>query len=190
MATQPRALLVAMLDPSVVDHLWKVVTDNKLDVVLGRKLFARENLHQSLSGRHFSPTDEVLRRLCGAGSRITAASFKMQFNRITSKPGPYIHWRFSVCGRPVEFDQLLQNVQQALEAELIADGEKHSPHATVCYDAPEHRESLWFLPVDWLVNEAQLVIGEDTPGGYRYRILEKWPLRAAEALAGTQLGLL
>ncbi|WP_162315285.1 2'-5' RNA ligase family protein [Pseudoxanthomonas yeongjuensis] len=190
MATQPRALLIAMLAPSVVDYMWRVVTENRLDVMLGRKLFVRDNWHQSLSGRHFSPTDDVLRKLCAAGSRISAAAFQMQFNRITSKPGQRVHWQFGVRGRPAGFDPLLVNVQHALATESIADGEKHSPHATLCYDAPEHREPLGFDPIDWLVSEVQLVIGEDTPRGYRYRTLEQWSLHAAQVQAGAQLVLL
>jgi len=190
MATQPRALLVAMLARPVVDCLWDVVTGSGLDVVLGRKLFERNNWHQSLSGRHFSPADDVLRKLCSAGSRITASAFPMQFNRITSRSDQRIHWQFEVRGRPSGFDPLLVDVQHALAIESIADGEKHSPHATICYDAPEHRESLRFDPIDWLVSEVQLVIGEGTSRGYRYRILEQWPLHAAKTQAGAQLSLL
>ena len=190
MATQPRVLLVSMLTPEVMDSLWRVVDENRLHAVLGKKLFERENWRQSLSGRHFSPTDYVLRKLCIAGSRITATAFQMQFNRISSKRGHRIHWQFDVCGRPIGFDRILADVQDALETEAIADDERHSPHATLCYDAPEHRESLWFEPVNWLVNEVQLVIGEVTSRGYRYCVLEQWPLQPAEVQAGAQLALL
>ncbi len=190
MATVSRALLVAMLPLPVSDCLWKVVAENRLDAILGQRMFAQSNWHQSLSGRHFSPTPDVLRKLSAAGSRITAAAFQMQFNRITSRKGDRIHWQFQVRGRPQGFDHCLANVQDALSTERIADGEKHSPHSTLSYDAPEHLKSLDFEPVTWPVNAIQLVIGEATTRGYRYRILEQWSLQPADRQAGAQFDLL
>lgn len=68
MASEPRVFFAALLSLAVRDALWQAVCGHGLHEKLDREqLFVPENWHQTLSGRHFSPSAERIERLREAG---------------------------------------------------------------------------------------------------------------------------
>ena len=189
MASEPRVFFTALVSLAVRDALWQAVCAHGLHEKLGRQLFDLENWHQTLSGRHFSPSAERIERLREAGSQISAHAFTMLINRIGGSS--YVdatqgiekhHWEFRVRGKPYGFADLLAAVQRA----LAADDEGHRPHVTLSYNAPTKLPTLKIEPaVEWLIDEIQLVEGGGSP--YRYRVIDRWRLAAKDAAPGAQL---
>jgi 2'-5' RNA ligase len=188
MAAEPRVFFAALPDPQTRDALWAALVASGLDRQLRNELFPPGNWHQTFSGRHFSPTPDIVRRLLCAGARIRAHAFALSLNRIGGGTGARIHWEFRARGRPAEFDALLAAVQRALAEEGLGDMEGHRPHVTVSYRAPHPLASVAIVPVEWMVREIVLVEGGGSP--YRYRILGRWPLLVPEEPAGRQIALL
>ncbi|PNS08745.1 2'-5' RNA ligase family protein [Solilutibacter silvestris] len=185
MASVERALFVAMPGQQVRDKLLDAVRSKGLDHPLGSAMFDPLNWHQSLSDRHWSPSAERIEQLKRAGSRINGAAFTMRFDRI----GGGDHWVFGVKGGRRGLKDLLDAVQRGLGTEGLADNLSHSPHITLSYNAPHPLQQVEIEPVEWLVDELLLVIGGGSEP-YRYRVVERWPLQAADQVPGAQLGLL
>ncbi|MBS0217137.1 MAG: hypothetical protein JSR63_03030 [Proteobacteria bacterium] len=185
MASVERALFVAMPGAGVREKLLDEVRARGLDHPLGRSLFNPENWHQSLSDRHWRPDDERLERLKRAGSRMEGHAFTLCFDRI----GGGDHWVFGVKGASRGLKDLLAAVQRGLHTEGLADNLGHAPHITLSYNAPHPLQRVDIEPVEWQVDEILLVIGGGSEP-YRYRVVERWPLRAADEAPGAQLGLL
>lgn len=167
---------MARPQPEVLSAMVQEVTKNGLDTRLGAALFAPENWHQSLSSPFFYE-EGLHERLLQAGSRIAASCCVLTFNRISSLQGATrgIHWAFRVRGQPKGFRELLHTVRAALIAEGVNEKHGHSPHVTISYRAPTTLSTQVITPIDWTIDEIQLVLAGDSKP-YRYHTLERWPL--------------
>lgn len=188
MSGEPRAFFAAMVPSHVRDPMEDAVRLAELDRRLGGEMVVPENWHQTLSARHFSPSDALLARLRRAGDRIEGNAFRMQFNRIAGGRQAPFHWEFRVRGEPYGFRGNLAAVQRGLASEQLEDDEGHRPHSTLSYRAPGPLETIIIQPVEWLVDEFQLVVGGGLP--YRYHVVERWALRPIHDQTGAQFGLL
>lgn len=144
---------------------------------LGRRMFAMENWHQTLSGRHFDADEATIAGLLEAGSRITAHAVTLRFNRVVwtqGEPERRNHCTLFTHGRPVEFDALLSAVQVALKDVGLDDSEGHRPHITLSYDAGELHPTVQLIPIEWTIDEILLLKGHGSP--YRYDVIGRWPL--------------
>lgn len=185
MASVERTLFVAMPGAGVREKLLAAVRAKGLDHPLGRSLFDPGNWHQSLSDRHWRPDGERIERLKRAGDRIEGHAFTLGFDRI----GGGDHWVFGVKGASHGLKDLLAAVQRGLRAEGLADNLAHAPHITLSYKPPHPLQRVDIEPVEWQVDEILLVIGGGSEP-YRYRVVGRWPLRAADEAPGAQFGLL
>ena len=155
-----------------------VVHAHKLDLRLGRDLFAPENWHQSLSERIFDPSDADIESMMTVGDAIRAHACTLSFNRIDSQltQAGKIQWTLRARGKPKAFEDLKAVVQAALKQAGhpdIAIGV--TPHVTLSYGAPEMLEKIDVSPViDWTLDEIMLVIRGGQP--YRYEVIGRWPL--------------
>lgn len=176
--SKPRLFFAALPSPSVVAAMQAVVLAHKLDLRLGRDLFAPENWHQSLSERIFDPSDADIESLMAVGDAIRAHACTLSFNRIDSQltQAGKIQWTLRARGKPTAFEDLKAVVQAALKQAGhpdIATGV--TPHVTLSYGAPEMLEKIDVSPViDWTLDEIMLVIGGGQP--YRYEVIGRWPL--------------
>ena len=175
---KPRLFFATMPPPALVEYIGALRERLGLDKRLGSALFALANLHQSLSERIFSPTDEDCASLLRVGAAVSASSCTLDFNRIEGPAGlpGHIHWRMSAYGVPKAFTALLKEVQKRLaEAGFghIATGV--TPHMTLSYCAREPLDKIVLDPsIRWTIDELCLVIGGGHP--YRYDIIGRWPL--------------
>lgn len=195
MASEPRVFFAALMPLVLREPLWRAMCAHSLHEKLDDKqLFVPENWHQTLSGRHFSPSAEQVERLREAGTRIKARAFAMVINRIGGSGGidaatgtGKFHWEFRVRGTPDGFAELQAAVQRGLATVGLADGEGHRPHVTLSYGAPFKLPTKMIEPVEWLVDEIQLVEGGGSP--YRYRVIDRWPLAPKDQAPGAQLSM-
>lgn len=98
------------------------------------------------------------------------------------------HWEFRVRGKPYGFADLLAAVQRALATVGLADDEGHRPHVTLSYNAPANLSTHKIEPpVEWLVDEIQLIEGGGSP--YRYRVIDRWRLTPRDQAPGAQLSI-
>lgn len=159
-----------------------------LSARLGPELFAPAHWHQSLSNL-FEATADHRSRLLRIGEELVADTFAMYFNRVagnTAQAGR-IHWSVLARGTPTGFSALLAALGQGLEAAGMTVGNRHTPHLTISYRAPEPLRSQPIEPVEWRVDELQLVERSTRPFGYQ--MVARWPLRAASSQVGFQLAL-
>lgn len=144
---------------------------------LRERMFAMENWHQTLSGRHFDADAETITRLMRAGERIRAQAVTFRLNRVRwsrGVEGARNHCELLPQGRPQGFDSLLSATQDALRSVGLGDDEGHRPHLTLSYAAEEIHPVISILPIEWTIDEVMLLKGQGTP--YRYEVLGRWPL--------------
>ena len=138
MATTPRYFFGALPGPWQVEQWITRLAAAGVASKLGRRMFAPENWHQTLSGRHFNADDATVARLMAAGDRINAHAMTLRFNRVVwsrHELQDRNHCTRLAQGRPAEFDALLAAVQAALTEKGLGDPEGHRPHITLSYDA-------------------------------------------------------
>lgn len=189
--TAPRAFFAALPSHSVVAAMQAVVHTHKLDLRLGRDLFAPDNWHQSLSERIFDPNDADITSLMAVGDAIRGHACTLSFNRIDSQltQAGRIQWTLRARGKPKAFEDLKSVVQARLKDaghHDIATGV--TPHVTLSYGAPEMLEKIDVSPaIDWTIDEILLVVGGGKP--YRYEIIGRWPLLPEVDPPQVQMGM-
>ena len=176
--SETRLFFAAMPPPDVVAAIREVVHTHGLEQWLGRRLFAPENWHQSLSERKRDATRADMALLRAVGERIRTHAFTLQYNRIDSSLTPagkhYLSLRAK--GKPKAFEA----INQALQRELLAADYPDmatgvTAHTTLSYDAPSLIDKIDIAPsIDWTINELLLVLGNGNP--YHYDIIDRWPL--------------
>ena len=177
MATTPRYFFGALPGLDLAEQWLMRVAAAGVASKLGRRMFAVENWHQTLSGRHFDADDAIIARLMDAGARISAQAVTLRFNRVIwshNELKGVSHCTMYTEGRPVEFDALLAGVQKALSEVGLGDDEGHRPHITLSYDAGELHPTVDLIPIEWTINEVLLLKGHGHP--YRYDVIGRWPL--------------
>ncbi len=178
MATRPRLFFAAMPSPGAVAAWQARLAEAGVLDLLGRRVFAPGNWHQTLSGRHFDPDADVRRRLLQAGDAIGAEACTLRFNRVgwSGHPeGGRTHCTLLSQGRPKAFDSLLAATQAGLATVGLGDGEGHTPHVTLSYDAGDIHPTRGIVPIEWTLDTLLLLEGHGRP--YRYDLLARWPLR-------------
>jgi 2'-5' RNA ligase len=162
----------------------------QLTRVIGHALFPSRNWHQSLSGWHPASRLEALRLACG---QLEANAFCFHLDRFVStgnEPGA-IHWTLrSSHGDPLGFPELLAALQRALLANGIQDECGHTAHVTLSYFAQQSIANADIEPVDWVIDNIELVAACGHGDTYRYETIASWPLLPMVHALPTQLSLL
>ncbi len=172
---QGHVLVMARPPPPVVATIDASVAAEGLDRIPGNGLVNPANWHQSLSDRHQRADVDALARACAG---IAVPAFALVFNRIRSSglaPGPY-HWTLLARGGPPPgFVDLLAAVSTGLATQGIRDEAGHSAHITLSYHARTPLPgTVKIAPIEWLVDEIELVVAGGTP--YGYHTIARWPL--------------
>ena len=124
------------------------------------------------------PRSPVRHRLC---ARINALGLDKEL-------GERIHWSLCTCGRPEPFNRLLTTLQTELKSHGFKD-DGHRPHITIRYKALHALPTRRIDPVDWLIDEIQLVERTGTGKQLRYQLLHRWPLASGSPPRPQQLRL-
>lgn len=188
--SQARILIVTQPKSPVRDRLRARISALGLDEELGERLFSPDNWHQTWCGP-FDSGQEAMLALLAAGNAVQEAqlkAFELSFNRVRGEVGERIHWSLRTRGRPEPFNRLLTTLQTALESHGFKDG-GHGPHITISYRALHALPTRRIDPVDWLIDEIQLVERTDTGKQLRYRVLHRWPLASGSPPRPQQLHL-
>ncbi|TYK73198.1 2'-5' RNA ligase family protein [Comamonas sp. Z3] len=188
--SQARILIVTQPKSPVRDRLRARISALGLDGELGERLFSPGNWHQTWCGP-FDSGQEAMLALLAAGNAVQEAqlkAFELSFNRVRGEVGERIHWSLRTRGRPEPFNRLLTTLQTALESHGFKDG-GHGPHITISYRALHALPTRRIDPVDWLIDEIQLVERTDTGKQLRYRVLHRWPLASGSPPRPQQLRL-
>jgi 2'-5' RNA ligase len=168
-------IFIAKPPPKVLAAMTNDVSNSGLDALLGSRMFAPENWHQSFS-MSCSGGPELRDALLRVGARISAAAFTMTLNGIRGLDGPPpIHWEFVAQRRPVGFDAVRASISAGLADEGFDELHGRRPHVTISYRAAHPLPRTKISPIPWKIDEILLVEGG---GGhpYRYVVIERWPL--------------
>ncbi|UUC95132.1 MULTISPECIES: 2'-5' RNA ligase family protein [Comamonas] len=188
--SQARMLIVTQPHSPVRHRLRAGVNALGLDRELGERLFSPDNWHQTWCGP-FDSGQEALLALLAAGNAVQAAqlkAFELSFDRIHGEVGERIHWSLRTRERPEPFKQLPATLQTELKSQGFKDG-GHRPHITISYRALHALPTRRIDPVDWLVDEIQLVERTGTGKQLRYQVLHRWPLACGSPPHPQQLRL-
>ena len=174
---QARVMIVSQPNLWLREHMRAKVHALGLDDELGWRLFAPPHWHQTLCGP-FDTCEQALLALMAAGDAAQAEqpAFELSFNRIRGDKGEHIHWSFQACGRPKPFDHMQETLQAELKPFGLKDG-GHRPHITISYRAPYGLPTLPIGPLDWLIDEIQLVERSGSGKDFHYEVLHRWALK-------------
>ena len=185
MASKPGWFFAAMPVPEDLARLQERIADAGIFDQLGRRMFAPENWHQTLSDRFWEPDEATRAALMRAGERLQFRPFTLGFRQVK--------WsRHSLNGRIYctlvgasgadELKHCVGAVRTALSEVCLMSPQGHSPHITLSYSAADLHPNVDILPFQWTVRELLLVEGGGDP--YRYSVHGRWPLSLPAAPQG------
>lgn len=129
-----------------------------------------ENLHLSLSDRHFMASPVAMLR---ALQRVRARAFDLCLNRITYEND---HLTLRARGdKPPEFVGLFEAIREEMKLYGIQDVAGHTAHVTLSSRSPIRLErSVHIAPMTLPVEAFELVVAGGRP--YTYTTIERWSL--------------
>ena len=175
--SQACVMIVSQPNQGLRDHLRAQLRALGLDHELGWRLFAPSHWHQTLCGP-FESCKTALLALMAAGdaAQDVETAFALSFNRIRGEKGEQVHWSFQTHGRPKPFDHMLKTLKTELQPFGLEDS-GHRPHITISYFAPHALSSQRIQPIDWLIDEIQLVERNGSGKVFHYEVLHRWTLK-------------
>lgn len=147
------------------------------------------NRHQSLSDLQAHPVD--LKRLLKVGADVRCAPVVVRLDRIEGRGRDGVsHWELKP-EKSSALDPLLDAIRLSLVQQGFDKGTRNSPHVTLSYRAPFRlEEPLRFAPIEWRIEQFQLVRSTGHGPTYHYEELGSWKLDGAPEPQIQQLGLL
>lgn len=185
----PSVFFAAMLRGKAADRVEQALVDAGLRQQLGSGHWPRGNRHQSLSDLLPHPLD--LKKLIAVGAAVRCAPVTLRFDRIESKASPSgVHWTLR-CSRSDDLRRLLDAIRLALVQQGFDKGLNTTPHVTLSYRAPQALEQpVKLAPIDWRIEQFQLVRSTGHGATYHYEELGRWPLEGEPAPQADQLSLI
>lgn len=147
------------------------------------------NRHQSLSDLQAHPLD--LPRLLKVGATVRCAPLTLRFDRIEGRGRDGVtHWELRAEKSP-GLEHLLDAIRVALVQQGLPQGSRNTPQVTLSYRAPRRLEQPLLLerPIEWRIDQFQLVRSTGHGPTYHYEELGRWTLDG-EPVQDAQLPLI
>ncbi len=189
MSKQPSVFFAALFRGPAAKRFEPVLAASKLVKKPTSLGWPAGNRHQSLSDLQPHPID--LRRLLKVGADVRCAPVVLRLNRIEGRGrvAPF-HWELKPEKSP-ELDRLLDAIRLSLVQQGFDKGARNSPHITLSYRAPfVLTEPLLFEPIEWRIDQFQLLRSTGHGPTYHYEELGSWPLDGEPETKASQLALL
>lgn len=148
------------------------------------------NRHQSLSDLQAHPLD--LPRLLKVGATVRCAPVVLRLDRIEGRGRNGVtHWELRPEKSPA-LERLLDAIRRSLVQQGLPQGVRNTPHVTLSYRAPYRLEQPVLLqkPIEWRIEQFQLVRSSGHGPTYHYEELGRWTLDGAPEPEVSQLALL
>lgn len=148
------------------------------------------NRHQSLSDLQAHPPD--LQRLLKVGASVRCAPVVLKLDRIEGRGREGVtHWELRPEKSPA-LERLLDAVRVSLVQQGLPPGARNTPHITLSYRAPHRLEQPLLLaqPIEWHINQFQLVRSTGHGPTYHYEELGRWTLDGEPEREVAQLALI
>ena len=187
---KPSVFFAAMLRGPAAQQVEQALVASGLLKKPGSLGWPAGNRHQSLSDLQPHPID--LRRLLKVGAEVRCAPVVLRLDRIEGRGRDGVtHWELRPEKSP-GLERLLDAIRHSLVEHGLDKGSRNSPHVTLTYRAPFRLEQpLRFeQPIEWRIDQFQLVRSTGHGPTYHYEELGRWPLDGAPEPEGSQLGLL
>ncbi|MDO9454295.1 MAG: 2'-5' RNA ligase family protein [Stagnimonas sp.] len=182
MSKQPSVFFAALFRGPAARHFEPVLTASKLVKKPTSLGWPAGNRHQSLSDLMPHPID--LRRLLQVGAGVDCAPVVLHLNRIesTGRVAPF-HWALKPEKNP-ELERLLDAIRLSLVQHGFDKGSRNSPHITLSYRAPSAlSQPVLFEPIEWRIDQFQLLRSTGHGPTYHYEELGSWPLAGEPELS-------
>ena len=143
------------------------------------------NRHQSLSGLQAHPLD--LPRLLKVGAGVRCAPVVLRLDRIEGRGRDGVtHWELRPEKSPA-LDGLLDAIRLSLVQQGLSEGARVTPYITLSYRAPYRLEVPVLLekPVEWRIDQFQLVRSTGHGPTFHYEELGRWTLDGESEVAAT-----
>ena len=181
----PVVFFTAMLRGVAARQFEQVFVSSGLKQKQGSGGWAAGNRHQSLSDQLPHPVD--LKRLLKVGAAVRCAPVVVQLERIENRNA---HWALKL-GNGKALDPLLDAMRHALVEYGFEQGKRNTPHVTLHYRPPFALEKpVLFEPIEWRIDEFQLVRSTGHGVTYHYEQLGSWSLDGEPEPLSTQQALI
>lgn len=188
--SKPSVFFAAMLRGPAAKQVEQVFAASGLLKKPGSAGWPAGNRHQSLSDLQPHPVD--IKRLLKVGADVRCAPVVLRLDRIEGRArgNAPIHWTLRAEQNP-DVERLLDAIRLSLVQHGLDKGTRNTPHVTLSYRAPfALKEPLLFKPIEWRIEQFQLVRSTGHGPTYHYEELGNWPLDGAPEPRHSQLALL
>jgi hypothetical protein len=172
-------ILMHLVTCDVQDEISEQISFHGLRNVPGNHLCALHCLHQSFSYKYPETSLGAVRR---AGARISAAGFRLKFNRIVSSvagKGTF-RWTLRLQGEPPPpFTDLVDETARRLREEGLHEPTGHTAHITLSYFATVALPCTFALTRKIAVDVDRVALVHAGGSPYRYTVIEEWSLLPA-----------
>ncbi len=188
--SKPSVFFAAMLRGQPAKQVEQMLAGSHLLKKPGSLGWPAGNRHQSLSDLMPHPID--LQRLLKVGSTVRSAPVLLKLDRIEGRGRDGVtHWEL----RPEKsagLERLLDAIRVSLMQQGFDKGSRNSPHITLSYRAPYRLEQPVLLekPIEWRIDQFQLVRSTGHGPTYHYEELGHWTLDGEPEPEVSQLALL
>lgn len=187
---KPSVFFAAMLRGPAAKQVEQALVAHGLLKKPGSLGWPAGNRHQPLSGVQAHPVD--LRRLLKVGADVHSAPFVLRLDRVEGRGRDGVtHWEL----RPEKssgLDRLFDAIGDSLVEHGLDPASRNTPLVTLSYRAPYRLEQPLRLeqPIDWRIDQFQLVRSTGHGPTYHYEELGRWTLDGESGPEDSQLALL
>jgi len=186
---RPSVFFAALLRGTAAKRFEQVFAASGLPHKPGSTGWPTGNRHQSLSDLMPHPLD--LKRLLKVGAGVRCAPVLLKLDRIESRGSKApVHWELR-AEKSTALEHLLDAIRLSLLQQGFEKGARNTPHVTLSYRAPTALpEPLRFAPIEWRIDQFQLLRSTGHGPTYHYEELGHWVLDGEPAPQHEQIALL
>lgn len=173
---KPSVFFAALLRGPAAKKLEQALASSGLVKKPGSLGWPANNRHQSLSDLQAHPLD--LPRLLKAGSTVRCAPVVLKLDRIEGRGRDGVtHWELRP-EKSAALEPLLDAIRLSLAQQGLTEGGRITPYLTLSYRAPYRLEQPVLLekPIEWRIDQFQLVRSTGHGPTYHYEELGRWTL--------------
>lgn len=187
---KPSVFFAAMLRGKAAKQVEQALAASGLLKKPGSMGWPAGNRHQSLSDLQAHPVD--IQRLLKVGATVRCAPVVLRLDRIEGRGRDGVtHWELRP-EKSAELEHLLDAIRISLVQQGLAEGARITPYLTLSYRAPYRLEQPVLLqqPIEWRIDQFQLVRSTGHGVTYHYEELGRWTLDGKPEPEASQLALL